>query len=301
MPKASFDPSKATKGGVGIQEGNVVITAAVSKIHQYPPNKETGQQGDPFPCVQIEFARLDADFDLIPDEATETVEYSIGNSNRFRPGQASSRDDENPEDLGTEVDVIGNTIYSVDGSEMNQNCKWMIFTDALVKCGFKAEVLGTGWLPDLIGTKGHVFSKSLPKIPNSTSTKDRLCVVFDKIVEKPYEAKAKGKAAKPAQSVKTTTPTPSEAAASSAPVTSSAFEDTAKEMLKKVAVEKAGSTLPYAKVFTAVQMVLMKNAKTVPTVNHRPILETVKRAGFLEEFGEESGLFVADGAEVVFG
>jgi hypothetical protein len=195
MPKASFRPEDAVLTSVGLQEGNVEVIAAKALVHQYPPNKKTGQQGDPFMCVQLELMKLDEDFSRTEDEPV-TLEYSCGKLAKFHPGLAENREDDEPADQGTDLGAEGNVVFAVDGAAFDQRSKFIKLTNSMVDCGFKPEVLAAGWLPDLIGTKGHLHSVPGTKIEGQTYERDPMVVVFDKITTFPYEKKGKT-AAKP--------------------------------------------------------------------------------------------------------
>lgn len=267
MPKASSAFRDAVEVSLGIQEGNVEVIGAVVRVHQYPPNKKTGEQGDPFPCVQLEFARLDDDFNRL-DEDPVKVEYGIGKLDRFHPGIAKGPNDDDPEDAGDEVDTEGNCIYVSDpGSRLNRKCKWMVFVQHLEQAGFKPEILGNGYMPDLVGLKGHVKTITLPKIAGSD--KEPTVLVFDRIVQFPYEKRTKKSAEDKGDDV----------------------EAVAREAIAKIMAEKAGQELDWKKFQVLFQTTLMRNR--VPNKLHRPALDLLKNnENWLFKVADELGFLV---------
>ena len=299
MAKASLSSKDASKGSFGLQEGNVEITAAVCKVHQYPPSKETGKQSDPFACVQLTFRKLDNDGDQLPDEQEEVMEFGIGKLEKFHPGLAKNAEDDDPKDAGDEVDVEGNCIYSVEGAAIHKNSKWMRLAESLEAAGFKSDVLGTGYLPELVGTKGYVKTIALPRIPGSTAKNDPTALVFDKITEFPYgKPKGKGKASGAGVGAGAGAGT-AVAKASSKPVAATVDAEPDDEAaghaaaaIRAVAKGMAGQEdVERKKFYNAVHTKVLTTK--VPVKLHKPVMALVK-GEWGQEFGGENALYVMD-------
>lgn len=309
MAKASFSAKDAVLVSLGIQAGNVEITGAVCKIHQYPPNKTTGKQGDPFPCVQLEFQQYDSKWEKLDEEPVKQ-EFGIGKSEKFHPGLAKSADDEDPEDLGDEVDVEGNCIAVVaDGAHLNKKCKWIILTDSMEKLGFKPEILGNGFLPDLIGTRGHLKTIPQDKMPNSESDKEPTALVFDSISQFPYEKKGAGKSAAAKPGAKAPAPAAGKTAAKSAPAPAAASntdddEATAISTIQEIITELAGDdpvSLDVRALKSKVTAKLMRNK--VPIGRHKSIGALVGDVAWLEAQADSQTIpmmWDGDESKVVF-
>lgn len=304
MGKAGFSSKDAVAVSLGIQEGNVEIIAAISKIHQYPPNKDTGDQGEPFGCVQLELQQYDSKW--VKDDAEPTkMEFGwgggFGKADKFHPGLAQNAQDDDPQDLGDEVDIEGNCICTiVDGAQLNTKCKWIMLSLSLEKLGFKPEVLGNGFLPDLIGTRGHVKTITLERIPGSTAKREPTALVFDRIDVFPYEAKkkpaasAKGGAATPAKTGTSKTPPPPAPAGDD-------DETIAVRTLAEVKTEQGGETLEI-KAFRSKSTSKLMRAK-VPTARHKAILALMTDPAWLQEQSEaeDAGMvFDADASTIEF-
>ena len=194
MAKASLATRDSVETSLGIQEGNVEFVAACCKVHQFPPNKKTGSQSDPFCCAAIQLQKLDKEMESDGSDPSWTyLTFGKDSLVKFHPGDAQSADDDDPSDLGEEVDTEGNTVFLVDeGAKLNKKCKWMMFASSLEQMGFKPDILGKGFFPDLIGTKAHVKTIKMERI--SDEGEPPTCLVVDKIFVYPYAKKA-GKAA----------------------------------------------------------------------------------------------------------
>jgi hypothetical protein len=207
MPKVSFATKDAVEGGSIFQEGDVEITAAACLAHQFQASRSTGRQAPPTCDVALTFLRLGED---TPFDEPVMKYYSLGTNSldRYHPGEAKGRDDQNPRDLGADMDTVGNCIFGVDGSPLQKpsadgkgGCKWMKFVWHLEKLGFNPEILAAGYLPDLVGLRGHLTTEVV-KLGRQLEKgeRDPTVLVFDRIDQFPYMAKGKAAAAKaPAQ------------------------------------------------------------------------------------------------------
>lgn len=297
MAKVSFASKDASAGGIGVQEGPVEVMQAEVRVHQFPPNRETGEQGDPAPFVVLSFARLDpTSGERLDEDAIEEM-FGIGKLEKFHPGNASSADDDDPEDAGDELDTTGNCIYAVtDGARLNKNCKWIRMSTSLEEQGFKPEVLGNGFMPDLVGLKMVVKTVTLPKMANSTSKREPTALICEKVIQFPYEKKAKGAAGKAAPAAKPAPGKAAPAAAKPAAKPAAAAEESSDDMavtiLKAIVEANSGKELELRKIVNAAQVRLMRE-KVAPK-NHKPILDQLKDLAWLAEQAEALESFAVD-------
>jgi len=270
MPKASFAAKDTVEVTLGIQEGVVEITKAITKVHQYPPNKQSGEQGEPFPCVQLTCLRCNESGDRVDDTEIEE-QLGLGKLDKWHPGKADGPDDNDPEDAGEDVDAEGNCVYVVDPSaKLNKKSKWVIFATSLEDHGFKASILERGYMPDLVGLKVKVKSIPGTKIPGQTYKKDPINLVAEKILVFPYE-KGKGKPAAKVNGKPNVGSTPAAPASSK---TADGAEQMAMRFLEEAATDYSGKEIERRKLPTAVQAKLMK-AK-IPVAQHRGVIDLVK-------------------------
>lgn len=298
MAKASFLINDAAASNFGIKEGNVEIVGAITKVHQYPPNRQTGVASDPFPCVQLEMRQFDKDWSPLGDDTTK-MEFSVGKIEKFHPGNAVSAEDQDPEDVGVEVDVEGNCIVlAEDGARFSKQCAWIRFTDTLEQRGFKPEVLGNGFVPELIGTRMHVTTIELPRMPNSTKKEAPTALVCTKIEVFPYDKKTKV-AVKPVAGkpvVKSTAATP--AAAKTAPVKATdTNEDIALSTFIAIATENPGEQVALKVIKSKAVAKLMRNK--VPVTQHKSISTLITDHAWLEAICDAQGYSFDASEEIV--
>jgi len=287
MPKVGFSKSDAVTVEMGLQEGYVNIVNVESTIHQFSNKK--GDTWDPFPCVAVTFQITDKNYAPVGGEEPATEYYSIGKMDKFHPGQMANGQDEDPEDLGDDVGVKGNCIVSVEGDKLNDRCKWILFTTELEAKGFKPEILGNGYLPDLIGTKGHVYRKKLEKGENYQGKRDPQVLVFDKIDVRPYEKKAvtgKATAAAPAAGK------PKAAGAGKAGGGVDP-EEKAKEVLGMLADDFSGSALETKALVSKATTKLLR--MQVKPADHAGIVAFLKDEKWMGKQAKAKGFEYADG------
>lgn len=305
MPKVGFSKSDLTKGGFGMQEGNAEILNAVCKIVQYPPSPKTGKQGPPFICVQLELAHLDKDWNVMPNDEPELMEYSLGRNKieKFHPGKVTNPGDE-PEDLGSELDTEGNCIYAVDeNGAIHEKTKWGTFITALQeKGGFKPEILSRGYLPDLIGTQAHFTTVKGGKFTTEEGTEmEPSILVIDKVHVYGYEKKTGSK--KPTTTGKTATGTTTTSAAASSKVNGElTVNDEARtlalQVVRKVIpnlTQKQDLARPSFQKAIHNQMILDK----VKVQMQKPVLELLKNDEELATLGIEAGFMLDTDANTV--
>lgn len=294
MPKMSNASADAIETSVGIQEGNVEIADCVSRIHQFQANKR-GEQSAPFSCVAVKLQRLDKDMDPTDDEP-EWVYYSLGKDSvdKFHPGNADNADDDEISDEGDEVETEGNTINAINGDKPNKKCKWMLFVAKLEAKGFKSSVLANGYLPDLVGLKGHVSTMAMEKIEGNEKAPSVL--IFDSISTFPYSDKAKKGAKSEKSSAKggkkkdaDEDEKPAKGNKSSKKEDKEDDEDeadtTARTVLAAIAEKHSEATMPVKKIVSFAQTEMIKTK--VPGALQKQIKEKLLDETWLEEIGKD--------------
>lgn len=235
MPRASMNPDRARQGGGGVEAGNYEVIAASYKNVKtdYKPKQ---------PSLVLSCAVLDKDGDKV--RGAEDVEIFLNFGEKamesFHPGQADSPNDE-PDDQGDDVDAEGNTMYCAEeGAQFNASCGAIVFSTSLVKAGFPKDILDRCWAPDLVGLKFRLESKTSKELNEKFGTRlstkptsDGNTVTYkicDKWLNPNYLSNGSGGGKKPGGSA---------AAKESSKPTDP--EEIAKDVLAKVAAEKAGS------------------------------------------------------------
>jgi|WetSurMetagenome_2_1015567.scaffolds.fasta_scaffold10394_7 hypothetical protein len=147
MARPSSNPDKARSGG-GVEAGNYEVTKA-----EYRNCKSDLKSNQP--TLVFEAAVLDDAGDLV--RGAEPVEMFFGMGARsaeaFHPGQCKGPLDDQPEDLGGNVDTAGNTIFCAGDEQFNRSCGYIVFNEALAKAGFPKTVLDQTYAPNYVGLK----------------------------------------------------------------------------------------------------------------------------------------------------
>lgn len=169
MPRGSFNPENAIAGGGFTVEGNFEVVKSYIGVVQLPPNK-AGVQSDPFPALCWEGYKLDENWARVDGGELVHANFRIGKLEDFRPGNLQNPDDlnEEPEDLGREVDTQGNALFTEQGKSLYKDSAFIMLTDSLLRPGgFKPAVINKGYAPDFEGMKLHL------KIANMRTYKDK--------------------------------------------------------------------------------------------------------------------------------
>ena len=304
MPKLSLSPKDATKGGGNaVREGVWEIGKAYAAPFQFPANDEMKAKGETYPyntMVHLECYKLDPKtLDRVDDEPViERLGFGAKNTmDKIRPGRMSAPDDEEPDDLGKELNAIGNSVYCEDGTTLNDSCSWIIFSKDLEAAGFKPEHIASGWLPFLEGTKIEADSHKAYKNPARTYKQDPTNLGVKKILVFGYEKKkgGKGKTTTTATAAATTAATAT-ATQASAPANGAVTGDYTEALTALVAVAEDNKGKPAMKraMFQANIMTwLMKNTKLDMKGKNELMLATVKDDNWLAEQSVAIG-FVVD-------
>jgi hypothetical protein len=248
--------------------------------------------------VRLSVQRLDSDWNPTDDEPVDEV-LGVGKSEHFHPANASSADDDDPQDLGgpeEAEDAEGNSITSIDGKKIDKQSKYAIFCKSLEEAGFKPAYLD-GYLPHLVGLKAEFTQLPLPKGANFKGKNDPTCLAIKdkKIAVFPYEVKKGAAASKTA--TKTAAPAAKAAAKSSAKEEApesetDAVDEIANEQAMQVLAEihgkKAGQTITRQMVNSLKLTILPKIKGITPDLNKR-VSAKFKDAAWLDAAAGELG------------
>jgi hypothetical protein len=149
MPKAALGSIRT--GGGGLEAGNYEVVGAkfaIKKLDYEDAKKQLYQV--------LSVLTLDAEGDRVRD--AEPIEIDLGfgpeSIQTFHVGKGSGADDNDPKDLGTDIDVEGNTVWTpTPGVEFKGSCGASVFNTSLLKLGFSKEILDRTWAADLVGLK----------------------------------------------------------------------------------------------------------------------------------------------------
>lgn len=306
MPKVSFAAKDAYTPSI-FSEGSFEVLEANSCVYQYPPNRDTGEQYDPFLAVKLRIHRLDDNWNQTDDEPIDKIFRAEKDLSKMRPGHAKDRKDPDPEDLGDELDTLGNCFYSEEGVKINANSAWGVMMKSLEERGVKAELLADGYLPDLIGLKAH-----------GTTEKQAVRKIQGREVEPAYfkvdriyfDKSPSSK--KPAASAKASSSSAAARSAAPAPLTNTAHTTTkpngstavadnaiaeaaALALLQSLAEELAGETRELSKVYAMAYSRLMRD-KTRDKSLDKAIIELLRNSDWLAAQGDGLGYTLADGS-----
>ena len=317
--KVSFASKDAYEPKLGFQEGYFEILDAKTQVFQYPPNRDTNEQSPAFLGANITFQRTDEKGDPLDEEPQERILRIDKDLSRMRPGRASERSDPDPEDLGDELDTVGNTVFGEEGSKINANTAFGMFAHSLEERGFKVEILGEAYMPDLIGLRGHATTQRGEKRSIGGREIEPSYLIVDKITRLPYEQAAKAPARKPvgkaaaaaagAAEAKVVNGAPAPpatkpAAATAAKATAAAAgneeaEALATEIITELSADLAGDKRENQKFYAMAYSRLIKNKERDRKLDAQVIL-LLKNTDWLAAKGEELSLFTFNGGVFEF-
>src|SRR3984957_16981531 len=166
MPKASLLAKDFVETGLGFGEGWGKVVGIVSHGLQFPASRDTGTQVSGPGCfVKIAIERTDEKGK--GDGSISEDELKVGDLDAFRPGRLKSPDDTDVKDLGGDDagDFAdweeGNSIFSTGAKKINKKAKFAEFCTSLQEAGFKPEVIGRCYLPDMVGMVAHFTQKTV--------------------------------------------------------------------------------------------------------------------------------------------
>lgn len=308
MPKVSSASEDFYEPKLGFQDGWGGVKECRAVVFQYPPNRDSGEQFPEFLAARLLIQKYDDQGNPTDDEPLEKILRIEKDLSRMRPGQAASRDDADPSDLGAELGTEGNAVYGEEGAKINTNSAWAVFTKSLEEHGFKASILKESYFPDLEGMVFHAVTHKGEKRNIGGRDIEPNYFVVDKITVYPYEQKAAkkpaGKAAATAQTkngavAPATTAAPAPAAATTAANGAGSDPETvAKSILAELNRDLAGETRN-AKQFSSMAYSRLVRNKARDKKHDKAIQELFKNDEFLIEQSGEIG-FEYDGDTFTF-
>jgi hypothetical protein len=211
--------------------------------------------------------------------------FSLGGKSliKIHPGSADGPEDEEAEDLGTEVNVEGPTVYLVDSNfRLHKHSGAAILMESLKISGFLEEYIDRVWAPDYIGSVFHMKTfnneEVMMKYTNKHGKEEERATAYkvvDRVVRAGYEKKAATKAvggsAKGNEALDALTP-----------------------ILQKIATDRDGSTMTRKALVTNITSQLQQ--QKVDAKLHIGILSLVKDDKFLTKNAAEFG-YTYDAAE----
>lgn len=305
---ALLDPKNFAPEGSKFKEGYVRVDKSAYAVVQDRPYGAQAQK-PPYTALVWDVTRLSEELEPMNDDdgnpLTEKLNFSLGQKSlaMIHPGNGTGPDDDEPEDLGEEVGVEGNTLLlKVDDFKLNSKSGLAKLSASLTKMGYTALHMSRMWAPDF---KGVVFHMK-PELSDEKILGDdgKEHPISYKIADKFFPAGkvATGAAAplpkKGAQSEK-------KAASGSGGANGKAPADNDAEKLLDPIMLKLSEDLDKQaitrKALSAKVAGELQSAG-IETKMHIPILTLVKDAGWLEKNGPRYDFsFNADAGTVTFG
>jgi hypothetical protein len=162
MPRPSGNPDKATESLFSkIEDGNYEVISANIKITKGDFADATAQLSR-----VLQLRVLNADGETVRDADTVEFTQSYGKKalEHFSVGKGSGPDDNDPKDLGTDVDTEGNTVFCSGDGQFNKGCGVMVFDASLAHAGFPKDILDRCFPADLVGVKFALKTELSEKI-----------------------------------------------------------------------------------------------------------------------------------------
>jgi hypothetical protein len=205
MGKVSFAYKDFAKGGFGLQGGRYEVGEARTLVVQPQPNKQ-GEQSNPFTCVEFDVFKLGDDWKRTSDDVLQhqfAVAFTdVSKENevevmhlKCRPALAKGPDDDNPEDLGKDKEVLemigieGNSMVADDGYKPWNQSPWALFVESLEAKAFKPDVSAQGFTGNYVGMKFSCEVKELTKPKNWKKEQPPSALVCTGIHTFPWDVK----------------------------------------------------------------------------------------------------------------
>ncbi len=288
MPRVSYHPDDSYRGGYDVPEGLAEITGAKALIHQFPPNKETGEQQDAMTKAAIEFQPLDKDGH--PDGDVVEQLYKFGKTSQVLP---ENEDGDGP--VENETGAEGPAFWADEDWKPNNKTQWMVFSERLIKCGFNEGRVRGGDLSELVGTVGEIKHEQMTGNIGGMDTKWSVSV-FKTISQFPYDSKKSAKSKTKAKSSATTTAdTDADKDSDSGDAGGGGsdavdVDEKATEVLMQVIRAQDKKTVSIAAVRRDMMGVLMDEKMKMPQI--KPITKKLDDEAFMAEAGELCGFEV---------
>lgn len=291
MPKGLMNPKNAVEStGGGFREGNIRVDASTFRVHQpWAPEGQTPRQ--PHLALVWNVARLDEELNPLieTDDGSPTIEeliFGLGGKSlaAVHPGGADSPEDEEVEDLGTEVNTEGKTVFMANTDyKLNAKSSCIMLMNSLKEHGFKEEYLDRVWAPDFVGLVAHMKTLLDPDLLQDDGKGGKRGTpykIVDRMIRAPYDKKpaaAKTKAPAAATSAK-----PAKNGDDAADAAVKALSP----ILSKLSEDLDGTRLTRKALTQKISMLLQGDKKVAPTL-HVPILTLVKDNAWMLKHGQE--------------
>lgn len=149
-------------GGSKFKEGYVRVDQSYYTVFQDPPYPPDPQK-PPYTAFMMEVTRLTDELEPLMDEddnpVTEKLHFGLGGKSLplIHPANGTGPDDDDPEDLGVELGVQGNTLKLINEDyKLNAKSGLAYLTSSLTKIGYTQEHLDRVWAPDFKGVVFHM-------------------------------------------------------------------------------------------------------------------------------------------------
>ena len=309
MARAGFAIEQQVAGG-----GNFKFEAGFGEIVEAKFVNNQVQNYDPKVELVVGIQRLDKNLRPTDDEIVYEQLSAGGNLSKLRAGNAASSDDEDPEDLGTELAIEGNALFADAGAAVDKKSKLAIFGSSLEALGFPAVLLN-GFAPNLVGIKAQFTQKMLEKGANFTGKNDPTCLIAtEKIFDMGPAAngigggsgnrKLAGKTSAPASGggsgkkssapASTSTHAPAPAAAATASDNGD-FSEAALAVLQKIWAKNVGKSVERGQLYKQVPVLLVQSKQPAAV---KPVGALLK-SDWLDTMAEGLGI-VIDGDSITF-
>ncbi len=169
MPRIGFSIEEQTSSSqFKFEGGRGRVVNAVAVVQE--------KEGYDAKCgIRFTVQRIGKDGKPSGDDVVEEF-LACGPISKFHPANASSPDDENPEDLGDDVGTEGNCILAIEGAHVDKKAKLSIFGTSLQDKGVRPTLLN-GYAPHLIDIEADFEQLTLPKGDNYTGKRDPTCLI----------------------------------------------------------------------------------------------------------------------------
>lgn len=201
MPKPTMEamlPDAAVES-TGSFAGKFEVLGSVYAVHKdkeyelKPGEKpKTNKDGNPVknePMMALVFkvTPISDDGERLEDADTRDIILKLGGKSLaiFHPGKGSNADDDDPEDLGTDINTTGNTLYIPPEAKVEMNAKsgYTVFMKSLQHKGFPKEKIAESWAPNFKGLKFELVTVGPEKLEAYGSAKGEKSQFTYKVVE----------------------------------------------------------------------------------------------------------------------
>jgi hypothetical protein len=205
----------------------------------------------------------------------------------LHPGKADSADDDDPSDMGTDVDAEGNTVYCEDAAAFQIHNKSAFFKlqESAVKAGMKPEIVHRLWAPDWDGmvvvldqeADAEMQMPSRKQGAKPGETEALRYVVIKEILK--HASKGSGPKAGAKGDAKADAKDSKAGKGGKADSGDDEVSKLAVKYLRKISEENDGKTLSVKTVLTALSKAMSADKATAQVV---PVTTLVKEAKWLE-------------------